>query len=374
MNWYYAEDGQQRGPVTQEELDRLVAAGTVTDTTLVWREGLPAWQPWSALKPVGSPTATPLEPPPVAPSDTPAPPAPGRVRCCECGADFAADDTLRYGERHVCAACKPRLLQRLGENAGLGTADGRPVSREEILARDYRVDIGRSFDRAMKLNADNRGLLMGVMVIAYALLFAAQMIPFLGYLAPIFLSGPLIGGMYLVYLKRVRGQPAEAGGVFGGFGPRYWQLMLVHFIQQVLAMALVLPVVLVFMIPVILAFTRNARGGATSLAMSTGMIASVVILVLIVVPVMLFITTSWVFSLPLVADKGLDFWPAMELSRKVVWKHWWRVFWFLIVATLFAMLGGLLCLVGILFTAPIAIAMICYLYTDLFGDLAPQSR
>ena len=45
MNWFYEFNGEQKGPVTENELDDLIARGTVLPTTLVWREGLPNWQP-----------------------------------------------------------------------------------------------------------------------------------------------------------------------------------------------------------------------------------------------------------------------------------------------------------------------------------------
>jgi len=34
---------------------------------------------------------------------------------------------------------------------------------------------------------------------------------------------------------------------------------------------------------------------------------------------------AWIFAVPLVADKGLEFWSAMELSRKVVTRVWFQV-------------------------------------------------
>jgi len=45
MSWYYAEGGKQMGPVEESVLDGLVGAGIVRDDTLVWREGMAAWQP-----------------------------------------------------------------------------------------------------------------------------------------------------------------------------------------------------------------------------------------------------------------------------------------------------------------------------------------
>lgn len=368
MNWFYTEAGEQRGPVTQEEFDQLLARGTITDSTLVWREGLPGWEPWSALKPIGVP-------PPAAPAVPPlaAAPvlAPGRVRCAECGGEFAADDTIHHGERHICAACKPRFLQRLNEGASPGTADGQYVSPEAILARDYAVDIGRCFDRARKLFSENMGLLLGAMVVSYGIQIGVQLIPLLGYLAPIFLSGPLTGGLILVNLKRLRGQPAEVGGVFAGFGPRYWQLVLVQFIQSLIVIAVILPVVLFTVVPFAMAMsyrTGTAPSPPVMLFVGAGL------LLLLAVPVLTYLSVSWIFSLSLVADKGLEFWPAMELSRKVVRKHWWAVFGLLLVAMLLIMAGALLCGVGALFTAPIAIAMVCQLYQDIFADLAPQTR
>lgn len=47
MNWYYAEAGQQKGPVNETELQALAAAGTVKPDTLVWHEGLAGWQPYA---------------------------------------------------------------------------------------------------------------------------------------------------------------------------------------------------------------------------------------------------------------------------------------------------------------------------------------
>jgi membrane protease subunit (stomatin/prohibitin family) len=41
--WYYAVAGERRGPVPASALVELVAAGTVTDATLVWKRGMKDW-------------------------------------------------------------------------------------------------------------------------------------------------------------------------------------------------------------------------------------------------------------------------------------------------------------------------------------------
>jgi uncharacterized RDD family membrane protein YckC len=44
MQWFYADQGRQIGPVEETGLDELVRAGLIRDDTLVWREGMSAWQ------------------------------------------------------------------------------------------------------------------------------------------------------------------------------------------------------------------------------------------------------------------------------------------------------------------------------------------
>ncbi|MGD1886242.1 MAG: DUF805 domain-containing protein [Cohaesibacteraceae bacterium] len=41
--WYYADGGEQKGPVSDEEIANLIASGTVRADTLVWREGMENW-------------------------------------------------------------------------------------------------------------------------------------------------------------------------------------------------------------------------------------------------------------------------------------------------------------------------------------------
>jgi uncharacterized RDD family membrane protein YckC len=51
MNWYYAQGGQQKGPVDDVSLGQLVSNGVVTGTTLVWHDAMPDWQPLSVAAP-----------------------------------------------------------------------------------------------------------------------------------------------------------------------------------------------------------------------------------------------------------------------------------------------------------------------------------
>jgi GYF domain 2 len=74
MNWFYAKDGQQIGPVAFSEIERLRAEGQLTDDTLVWQQGMPNWVKLSS---VSKPAAEkPVVEVPVGPTLTPTPPQP----------------------------------------------------------------------------------------------------------------------------------------------------------------------------------------------------------------------------------------------------------------------------------------------------------
>ena len=112
MKWYYAESGKQLGPIEESDLDELVRQGVVRDETLVWREGMAAWQRHGAVRgPSSGPAGTASAVPPV-----PAAAQAGDSRyCSECGRPFPASQLTSYGDISVCGQCQPAYSQRLRE-------------------------------------------------------------------------------------------------------------------------------------------------------------------------------------------------------------------------------------------------------------------
>ena len=45
MEWYYAKNGKQEGPVSAESLQGMIVSGAVAPTDLIWREGMAEWIP-----------------------------------------------------------------------------------------------------------------------------------------------------------------------------------------------------------------------------------------------------------------------------------------------------------------------------------------
>lgn len=51
MKWHYASNGQQMGPVSDEELAQLTRSGAIQADSLIWTEGMPEWQPLATAAP-----------------------------------------------------------------------------------------------------------------------------------------------------------------------------------------------------------------------------------------------------------------------------------------------------------------------------------
>ena len=115
MKWFYAESGRQVGPVEESVLDDLVRQGVVRDDTLVWREGMAAWQKHATVRGGSTPASGPSSGSIQGSAAPPPPPSgAGDTRyCSECGRPFAASQLTSYGDVSVCGQCQPAYTQRL---------------------------------------------------------------------------------------------------------------------------------------------------------------------------------------------------------------------------------------------------------------------
>lgn len=209
-----------------------------------------------------------------------------------------------------------------------------PQMAEKILARDYTVDIGACIGRSWALLKSDFMMLVAVTAVLIVVvggvgfLLNLLLTPFVGPFVNQMLVAVFTGGLYGFFLKKIRGEAVSFGDVFAGFTGRC-------------------------LVPLIL------------VGLLTG-ILTMLGFVLCIIPG-IFLAVAWCFAVPLVFDKGMDAWEAMELSRKVVTKHWFPVFLLLLVAGLIGLLGVLACGVGVFVAAPVCIGAVAYAYEDIFG-------
>ncbi len=372
MNWFYADNGQQRGPVSEAEFDTLVAAGSIQATTLVWREGMAKWQPLAEARPGGSAAGGP--PPALTASLDGAPPATtggvvGGLVCSVCGQGFTEEQVIRFGPTIVCGGCKPVFLQRLREGATTGGAvsSAGTLTSAELLAADYSADIGGDLGRSWEIFKGDAGTIIGASLLVFLCMMAGGVIPFLGIILQLVLTGPLMGGLWNFYARKARGDQASIGDAFAGFGPRFLPLFLVQLIPVILSIVFVAVFVAgIFGVMIPGAAAGNSSGG--KIVAGVGLTVAIVI-GLIFYLVMIFFQICWGFAVPLVIDKGLDFWPALELSRKMVMKHFWWTLLLMVVVGFLAAIGALVCLIGMIVTGPWAFGALAQHYNRVFGRL-----
>jgi hypothetical protein len=244
---------KEYGPVTADELRRWIAEGRLSAQSLVQTEGSGDWKPLSSFP------------------------------------EFAGALAMQAGQIPSADVASPPVSA-----ASLSA---------EVLARQPEVQIGSCLALSWNLLTGNFGLLFGATFFVWLITTGCQFIPLIGGIINWLIYGVLYGGLYLVFLNRIRGRPVSIGDVFAGFSLGFVQLMLVGFLTKLLTMI--------------------------------GLVCCLVL-------PGLYLFVAWVFSVPLVADKRLEFWSAMELSRKVVTRVWFETLGLVLLAFLPVILSSII--------------------------------
>jgi hypothetical protein len=254
------------------------------------------------------------------------------------------------------------LFQRASKSAEMMVSVDAQQLESRVLSTDNVVDATGYIRRSYELYKPNFGPLFIATLVVLAIIGASGSIPG-GFL----LTGIMHAGLYWFFLKWIRGSKAELGDVFAGFQRQPGQLILAGLVMGIVPFIVIFIVGLPFWIPFIAgiigaASTGNDPGNLVAnlswlgcLGMGIGCLVAFSLYVL------------WMFAYPLIIDKGLKFWPAMELSRKVVMKSFFGYLWLNILCALVAMVGLLACIVGVIFVAPICAGAIAYAYEDVFA-------
>jgi uncharacterized membrane protein len=193
-------------------------------------------------------------------------------------------------------------------------------------------------------------------------------------IANFIISGPLMGGLLYMFIRAIRNEPAEVGDVFSGFRRAFAQLFLGTLVQTLFIGLCLLPFIIMLVVKLIPLFgqLQHLQSGTppdkeTIAALESVLLTCLPVLLVCAIPV-IYLGVSWKFTLPLIMDKQLNFWAAMNISRKQVGKHWWHVFGLVILISLLNVVGMMLCCVGALFTFPIGFAALMFAYETIFSE------
>lgn len=195
----------------------------------------------------------------------------------------------------------------------------------EPLYGDYEVKTGNYIGEAWRIFKDYPGVFIGAALILAFVSIALSSIPFLGTLISIIVIPPLTGGYYYMALKASLGEKPEIGDLQKGFD---------------------------YIVPLVV------------YSIASGIIISLGFLLLIVPGI--YLAVGYVFAQLLIIDKDMDFWDAMETSRKVVTKNWFSIFVLLLAVLGITILGVLALGIGLLVALPLGIIISAVAYKDIF--------
>ncbi|MEZ4829776.1 MAG: hypothetical protein R3C61_26355 [Bacteroidia bacterium] len=202
-----------------------------------------------------------------------------------------------------------------------------PERFQHLIDEGYEVRMGDYINRGWQLFTADPWPLIAFYLLLMIGSFVVGLIPFVGSIAMMVISPVLSAGMYIYIDKIAKGEERVFNDFFSAFnllGP----LFLGSFIGGMLTM---------------LGFLFLLIPG-------------------------IYLGVAYAFVVPLITFAGLEFWPALETSRKVVTKNWWALFGFMIVTGLIMFSGVILLFVGMFATIPLGTCIIYAAYEDIFGE------
>jgi hypothetical protein len=197
---------------------------------------------------------------------------------------------------------------------------------EKLIAEGYEFKFGEYINKGFDLFKKNAGGFIGYLLIVIVISCVLAFIPILGSLASLVISPALYAGFFIVGKKILHDEPYEFGDFFKGFN------YLLHLFLGNLIM---------------------------------GIFVAIGIILLIIPGIYLGVAYAWIAMFIVFAGK--EFWPAMELSRKVITKKWFSFFGFFIVLGLINIAGLIALGIGILVTAPATILAVFAAFHDIVG-------
>lgn len=223
------------------------------------------------------------------------------------------------------------------------------------------INAGDCVSNAWNLVKQNYGMYLGIALVAMIL---AGCIPCVS----LFLVGPIIGGVYYVLLREMRGEPVEFGMMFKGF-EKFVPLMVIGLVQAI-------PEIIGQGLRLVAQFGQIGLSGDKNkdffqssnpdFAIASGLL----IVIAIVAVVLILFGIAWrvllFFAIPIALERDLGPVDAMRLSAKAAMSNVGGLIVLFIFEFLLALLGIIALCIGIFFVIPIIYAANAFAYRQVF--------
>jgi hypothetical protein len=231
---------------------------------------------------------------------------------------------------------------------------------------DYVGQAFRQFGR-------DAGAYIGLMVLTGLLYFIFSLIPGLGNILSTVVCGPLLAGIFIFVRLRDADERPDFAKFFGVFSNRYY----LSFIAQAIFVTLITILFISFIgmlflgsqleniVSAILQMqSGNERDVKLALDQMIGVGGNLVLAVIVGVIISFIISTLYFFAPLFVIIHDLNFWPAMEASRRFVSARFWKTLGLLGLLALLNAAGALFCCIGLLVSIPVTYMAMYNAFTD----------
>ena len=203
---------------------------------------------------------------------------------------------------------------------------------------------------------DRYWLFLGVTLIAMLI----------GGAVPVVLIGPMMCGLYLCLLAKMRGEQVQFDKLFKGFD---------YFVPGLVAAAIQTVPIIIVMVPSWLIFFALTiatlpndpyqRDQSPPPAFFLGLI----VFVLVMIVLSMIIHILFLFAYPLIADRQLSGWEAIKTSARASMKNFSGILGLVLLNFGLGIVGALCCYVGAIFVLPVSFASYAAAYRQVFPDI-----
>jgi uncharacterized membrane protein/formylmethanofuran dehydrogenase subunit E len=269
--------------------------------------------------------------------------------CSVCGDTFHKDFLQEIDSRLYCGVCQPEVIETISPDALAASGD-----EEDFEAVEGELDSGTDFTvgdtlkEAWQKTKGAKGAVWGGIIVMYLIIFGISAAGFYGIqnfsaqgdstttmvvngglqLVTSWLSMLFTGGLTLIGVRRALEQRVSWKMVFAAFSNKKVLSMTIATLLQILLIGIGL--------------------------------------ILLILPG-IYLMVGYALTLPLILDKGLGPWEALETSRKAIHKKWWTVLGMYLVMVLLYMVSIIPLGLGLIWTVPMFMVLIGVLYARLFG-------
>jgi hypothetical protein len=226
-----------------------------------------------------------------------------------------------------CARCGQEIPATADFCPACGQSASQPPSGSAVSTRPAApaLPLGDYLKKGWDLFKRYPGGFAGFFLLYILIQLVFHLIPLVGSVASFAVGPALIMGNFIVSAKLLQHHTPKFSDFFLGFR---------------------------FFIPLLL--TALIGGALTGIG-----------LLLLLIPG-IYLMVSYLFASCLVVDRRLDFWAALELSRRTVQPQWFSLFAFLLLLLLLNLIGAALLGLGLLVSVPLTGCAVTVAYADIF--------